>query len=371
LRTRVVYIVSDLDYSLAFEWLVRRINRDKIDLYFLLIQHHRNTSSLEKVLRQENIPANQLLVPQGKRGMLSVLNLALKLKKLKPQAIHCHMRRANVLGLIAGRLAGIPDRIYTRHYSTQNHRYFPKAVKTDKLLNNLATGIVAPSETVRNALVEKEGVHPDKVKIIYHGFDLKYFSAPEHNDIETIRSQLNLNENIPVVGVISRFLELKGLQFIIPAFIAFHRSFPDAILLLANAHGPYEQQVNRLLSQLPATAWRKVHFEQNLAALYGCMDYFVHTPIDAEIEAFGQIYVEALAAGVPSVFTLSGIAHQFIRHEENALVVPYANSSSIADALIRLHNDALLQQKLAENGRASVQQFGLNIFIEKTENLYV
>jgi len=371
LHTRVVYIVSDLYYSLAFEWLVKNLNRSKIDLHFILIQNHQNTTALETLLQQENIPVYRLIAPQGKRGALAGAKLFFILRKLKPGAIHCHMRRANVLGLIAGRMANVPHRIFTRHYSTQNHQYYPKGVKTDRLLNKLATCIVAPSETVRNTLVDVEKVSPLKVKIIYHGFDLDYFAKPDSDKVRAIRLNLKLNEKGPVVGVISRFLELKGLQFIIPAFTEFHRNFPDAVLLLANAHGPYEPQVDRLLSQLPATAWRKVRFEQNLAALYGCMNYFVHAPIDSEIEAFGQIYVEALAAGIPSVFTLSGIANQFILHEENALIVPHAKSSTIAEALIRLHNDKAIQQKLVEKGRSSVQQFALNKFIEKTENLYV
>ncbi len=44
----------------------------------------------------------------------------------------------------------------------------------------------------------------------------------------------------------------------------------------------------------------------------------MHVTIGKHYEAFGQIYVEALAAGIPSVFTLTGIAPEIIEHEHNA-----------------------------------------------------
>lgn len=370
MRKKIVYIISDLDYALAFEWLVREIDRAIFDLHFILIQDHSRSSLLEEVLSKHEIPTVRLLVPQGKRSVFSIPRLCRILLKIKPTAVHCHMRRANILGLTAAFLMRIRHRIFTRHYSTQNHLYFPSAVKTDKLLNKMATTIVAPSETVRETLTHRENVSPKKVQVIFHGFDLNYFSNPDPSEVERIKTQFGLHRSGPVVGVISRFIELKGLQYIIPAFGKFLSQAPQATLLLANAHGPYEQEVNRLLDELPAGSWRKVGFEKNLSALYGCMDIFIHTPINANVEAFGQVYVEALAAGVPAIYSISGIANQFIVHETNALVVPHKEITPITDALIELNNDKALCRRLIAKGKASTQRFRLSKFVEETENLY-
>lgn len=370
MRKKVVYIVSDLDYALTFEWLVREWDWKKFDLHFILIQDHNRTSSLEQLLLNKDIPANRLQVADGKRSILAIPRLCQILFRLKPDAVHCHMRKANLLGLSAAFLMRVRHRIFTRHYSTQNHLYFPSAVKTDRLLNRMATTIVAPSETVWETLTQREKVSPDKVKIIYHGFDLNYFSKPDTLEVERIKKHLNLHHSGPVVGVISRFIELKGLQYIIPAFGRFVETAPNAILLLANAHGPYENKLDHLLDKLPDGSWRKVGFEKNLAALYSCMDFFIHAPINADVEAFGQVYVEALAAGIPATYSVSGIAHQFIEHEVNALVVPFAEVAPIADALIRLNSDKTLCHNLVTNGRASIQRFNLSKFVQETEKLY-
>lgn len=372
MKPKVVYIVSDLEFALAIKWLIEQIDRNKIDLHFILIHEKKLSSELENLISKKEIPYDKLIVRQGKiAAAFSVLRLALLLRQIQPDAIHCHMRRANLLGLMAGKLTGVKRRIFTRHYSTQNHQYYPKAVKIDKLLNKLATIIVAPSRTVQSTLVDLENVPTEKVRVIPHGFDLEYFAHPDAIAVEALKIQLELQESGPVVGVISRFLELKGLQYIIPAFAEFEKSNPGAVLVLANAHGPYESEVNKLLAQLPEKSWRKVRFEKNLSALYACFDYFVHAPIEPSIEAFGQIYIEALAAGVPSVFTLSGIAHEFIEHEKNALVVPHAQSEPIAAALLRIHEQKELQSALIACGHESITPYGLKTFIDHTIALYV
>ena len=94
-------------------------------------------------------------------------------------------------------------------------------------------------------------------------------------------------------------------------------------------------------------------------------------PIDENCEAFGQTYVEALASGIPSIFTLSGIANEFIINERNALVVPYKNSDAIYNSCIRLLNDKTLCNSLIENGKKDVtQKFQLEQMINSLEALY-
>lgn len=97
---------------------------------------------------------------------------------------------------------------------------------------------------------------------------------------------------------------------------------------------------------------------------------YVHTPIDDHSEAFGQTYVEALAAGIPSVFTLSGIAHEFIEHEKNAMVVNYKNSEEIYLAMKNILANEALKNEIIHHGKNSVQRFALNDFIKLLENLY-
>ena len=84
-----------------------------------------------------------------------------------------------------------------------------------------------------------------------------------------------------------------------------------------------------------------------------------------------DLFVQLGSASVPSVFTLSGIASEFVENKNNALVVDYKNSEQIHDSIIQILVNKKLRETLIQNGRKSVEQFNLEIFIKKLEQLYV
>jgi glycosyltransferase involved in cell wall biosynthesis len=198
------------------------------------------------------------------------------------------------------------------------------------------------------------------------------FANVPTGEIESLTKKYNPNGRRPVIGVIARYVHWKGLQYIIPAFESVLQQYPNAYLLLANAKsGSYKMEVDRLLSTLPADSYFEIEFENNLFALYRLFDVYVHTPIDPELEAFGQTYVEALAAGVPSVFTLSGIAKEFIQHGMNALVVDFKNAEQIHQSMIRILEDDKLRNALTTQGRTDVEKkFSIAQQITSLESLY-
>jgi glycosyltransferase involved in cell wall biosynthesis len=235
----------------------------------------------------------------------------------------------------------------------------------------MATDIIAITKVVKNILIQREHVNEKKIHLIHHGFLLQDFVQPPEQAVDRIKQLYNPNNQYPVIGMISRYIEWKGIQYSIPAFEKILESNPDALLILANAKGNYTERVNKMLSRIPKKNYKEITFESDIFALYKLFDVFVHVPITSESEAFGQTYVEALAAGVPSVFTLSGIANDFIIDHENAIVVPCKDSDAILNATKKLLTDKALSEKLINRGRKDVNlNFGLHKMINSLEELY-
>jgi glycosyltransferase involved in cell wall biosynthesis len=68
---------------------------------------------------------------------------------------------------------------------------------------------------------------------------------------------------------------------------------------------------------------------------------------------------------------MSGIALDFIRNEENALVVLHGDSEAATQAMLRLLADEALRDKLITNGRRVVREkFSLNTFLSRLKELY-
>lgn len=363
-RKKVTYIVSDIDKSLAFEWTARRL-REFYDLKFVLIG--KPQSALATYLNEIGIPNITLT---SRKTIQLWLDLFRILRQQKPDIVHTHLWRANIIGLTASWLLGIKKRIYTRHHAMVHYHEFPSGRKWDILCNALATDIIAISRNIRHILTDLDHADESRIHIVPHGFDVPMLTHSSEESVQALRKKYNLQIHRPVVGVIARYLEWKGIQYIIPAFKNILRDYPAAKLILANASGNYQSVLRDKLDELPANTFQEIVFENDLSSLYRTFDVFVHTPIDEQSEAFGQTYVEALLCGVPSVFTLSGIAPEFVVNGKNAMVVPFRNSEAIHLALQRLLESESLRSSLIHEGRISASKFSVETMVESLRKIY-
>ena len=368
--TRVAYIVSFVSKSVAFEWIAESIDHRRFEIVFILLNP--GDSPFEQHLRDRKVRTHRVRYAGKKDILRSLFAVYRLLKKERIDIVHAHLFEASLVGLVAAKLAGIKNRIHTRHNATLHHNYHPRAVKYDRMINYLSTEIVAISENVRSILINLENVNLHKITLIHHGFKLTEFKDIPENRVEALRDKYLPGGLFgPVVGVIARYIHWKGVQYIVPAFRQVLSVHPGSKLLLANTNGPYSLEIKALLKQLPEKSYLEIPFEADIFALYQLFDVFVHAPIDPHSEAFGQIYVEALAAGIPSVVTRSGIACEFIQDGENALTVPYRNSDAIRDSLLRLIDDHELQKTLSENGKTAVaEMFTLERMVASLESMY-
>lgn len=363
---KVTYIISRVQHSLGFEMVAEGLN--EVDLRFILLNN--GESHLEDFLLGKNFSVKRLRVNSKLNLIRAFIGIMSDLIIYRPHIIHCHNRFAYLLGIPAGWLLGIKKRLYTRHHSTLQHQYYPSKIKYDKLTNYMSTGIIAISDNVKSVLIDLEKVNERKIKLVHHGFYLDRFLNISSERIERTNEKYKI-EGFPVIGVISRFISWKGVEYIIRAFKNVLGDNPSALLLLANANGPFKDFILKELEELPVGSYRLVDYEEDIFALYKVMDIFIHVPIDSQVEAFGQIYVEALAAGVPSIFTLSGVAPEFIKDRHNALVVGFKNSDEIYEAIKEILSNDALRDRLIQEGILSVQRFSKDQFINSLTNVYI
>ncbi|MBS1952129.1 MAG: hypothetical protein OJF59_000926 [Cytophagales bacterium] len=366
-KKKIIYIISHVHKSLAFEWTAVALKK-YYDITFILLnpQH----TSLEGFLIENEINVYRINY-RGKKDFVAALVKTFRfLLKFKPEVVHAHLLDAQLIGLSSAWVAGIKKRVYTRHNSNFHHVYHRKGIFLDKVSNWLATAIVSISKATDISLTQLEKVDPSKIKKIPHGFNLSVFDSVELIRVTTVRKKWSVPENAICIGVIARHIEWKGIQYIVPAFKKFLRSHPASCLILANASGPYHETIMELTNEIPRQNLILIPFEEDVAALYKLFDIYVHTPIDEICEAFGQTYIEALACGVPSVFTLSGVASEFVVHLQNAWVANYKDEESIFAGMKALTDSAQLRTQLIENGKKSIARFEIKSMTEALQKMY-
>lgn len=356
MKRKVLVVLFNLDRAREHEWYAQLMDQSRYEIHFILI--NRCEGHFANFLKDHGFQLHCFHYA-AKIDLLKISYSIYRLiRKQQYDIVHTHLFESSISGILASWVAGTPVRIVTRHHSDFHHLNSPLGVFMDKLINRLSTHVIAVSRVVRDILIKKEGVHPDKISLIPHGIDTQAFgeAAVEADRVHEIRRRLVLNDGIKVIGSVSRFIQWKGVQHIIDAFIRLREKRSDVILVLANALGPYESVIMKKLGGLPKESYRLVKFEEDMPALYRCFDCFVHVPVTPTAEAFGQTYIEALASKVPSVITVSGVANDYAENEVNCLVVPYQDSKAIADAIQSLLDGRVDLVKMLDEGRLLVER---------------
>lgn len=104
-----------------------------------------------------------------------------------------------------------------------------------------------------------------------------------------------------------------------------------------------------------------------LLELYAQADVFVMPSL---AEAFGVVFLEAMACGVPVIGSSVGGIPEIIQHGYNGLLVNPGNADELAAAVLQVLRNTTLQERLREGGLETVQRFSVGRMMECTYQVY-
>lgn len=175
-------------------------------------------------------------------------------------------------------------------------------------------------------------------------------SFPER---ETARRSLSVGEGAFQLLTVTRLVPRKGIDRLLEAM----QLLPPDVRLTVIGDG----QDRERLEQLAAPLHERVRFIHDADdalknAWYAAADAFVMPVRDdgEDIEGFGIVFLEAAAAGLPSVAGRSGGAIEAVLDRETGLLVDPADPQDLAAAIQRLRADPKLRSRLGQAGRARV-----------------
>ncbi len=368
---KIVYIISKIDKSIEFENTAIGLKKAGFDMIFISLFPN-PPSQLKGFLEEHEIPCYELKYTSKYQYFGILYRIYKLLKKIKPDIVHCHLIDATVIGLRAAKYAGIEKRIYTRHHSSFHHQSAPHGVKYDKWSNRTACKVIAVSKKVKEILIKLEGVPAEKIEVVNHGIWVNDFVAVKPTKIGPVNNKYKLGNHFPVIGSVSRYDEWKGVQYTIMAFKLLLEEFPNAKLILANSgKGNYVETIVAHLKELPEDSYVEIPFENDVMALYKCIDLLVHVPVDDHSEAFGLVYIEPMAAHVPIVATRSGIGNEILEHLKNSYVVDYRSPAEIAAGVAFLINNPDKAKEMTADAFEMVNQnFGFHMKLDALSNIY-
>jgi D-inositol-3-phosphate glycosyltransferase len=209
------------------------------------------------------------------------------------------------------------------------------------------------------------------ISIIPGGVDLERFAPMPR---AAARAALGLPANEKVLLFVGRIQRLKGLEVLLRAFATLNDL--DARLLVVGGQ-PGNSQETREITRLQHLAARlgigaRTTFvgavaHERLPLYYSAADT---TVMPSSYESFGLVAVESLACGVPVVATRVGGLSSIVRDGETGLLVPWRDAELFAQHLRRVLEDDALRERLGEQARGSVLQYGWDRIADEHLALY-
>jgi len=282
--------------------------------------------------------------------------------------VHSHLLKMNSYNGPLSRWCGVPG-VGSVH-GILPHETTPRARLFAKFAGALNTRTVVVSRSLADQYVSTYGVNQSKLVVINNGFDKSRIAPPSSEAIEEFRRQHNLQPSAPVVVAVGNVKEVKGYSFLIAAFARVLKSVPDARLFIA---GEDSQNKNLGLLSLVTDLGVKdrvifLGSFDNIALLFSVASLYVCSSLH---EGFSLTTVEAMASQLSVVVTDCGGQADIVRDKADGLIVPIADSESLANAMIRLLTDSASAKKMGISGRDRAERnFSMDKFIAEHEMLY-
>mgnify|MGYP001637219656 CR=1 FL=1 len=294
-------------------------------------------AQLAQRLRDEGFVVHTLLMDGPANYVRGVRQLRRVLRQGKFDVLNSHSRRDTMLAGMAGRLAGTPLIVRTRHLakkvgSLMSYTIVPKRV-------------ITPSDYVRDHLIAR-GVKPEHVQVVYPCVDPAVIDSAPALDL---RAELGLDSDALLVGCVAVLRREKGHQELIESMKPLFERYPNMHLVLAGGGSPGYEQLQALVAQCGLQA--RVHLlgaRSDVPSILPNLDIFV---LATHMEASGTVFVEAGCAGVPVVGSRVGGVPEVLLEGRSGFLADVHDQQAWTAAIEKLIQNPGLRQEMGAEGR--------------------
>ncbi len=334
---------------------------------------------LQEFARSEGVSWHAISMrrdPNPLADIKSFVDWYIYLRSSQPDVLVAATPKASFLSIVAGRLAGVPVRVYQiwglrLETETGFRRYVLRLF--ERLTISQATTVVCNSHSLA-AAVKQEGVMGRRVATVLgegssHGVDLEKF-APDANipplPEATVDFLARERDSFKVVFV-GRIQEAKGIITLLDALkiLDERTGTPVAAIIVG---GTESETAGAAVAQAAATL--RVH---NVGQTPDPRPFMLAADVlclPSRREGFPNVVLEANSLGVPAIVTDATGCVDSVVHEETGLIFPVGDPEALADAIecLRDHPDTLRHMSHAARHRM-VTHFDRRVIWELQEEL--
>ncbi|MGL6279583.1 MAG: glycosyltransferase [Gaiella sp.] len=321
------------------------------DARFLLL-HEDEPGAWEMAARLDDagIPVEGVrLVRAG--DPLALARILQIVRRTAPSLLHTHLVHGDFYGLTAGRLAGVPALVSTKHgfNAFRDSRAFALG---DRAVARLADVNIAISAGLARYLEETEGFAPGTFEIIHYGIEVGEEPPPP--------------PAAPHLALVGRLIPIKGH---LDLFEALTKVDVPGLVLEVVGEGP-------LRAELEADVVRRrlegcVRFLGRIAPAQPALERAALVVVPSHGEGFGMVALEAMERGRAVIASAVGGLPEIVEDGVTGLLVPPHDPAALATAIAALARDPARCAAMGRAGRRrALERFSQERCAAATEALY-
>jgi glycosyltransferase involved in cell wall biosynthesis len=335
--------------------LIRHLDRCRVEPHLCLLD---GSGPVSQALEPADCPTLRLGVRSlhHAKAVVGMWRLARYLRRRRIDILQVYFPDSTYLGVLAGRLAGVPAIVRTRldlgYWLTRPHRFL------GRLYQHLIDASLTNCEAVRDLVQGEQGLAGPPVYVLENGVDLGRFAAIPMGP-GPVPSR---------VGMVANLRSIKDPELFVQAAADVGRWHPAAEFRIAGS-GPLQDRLQQLA--LSEGIRDRFHLEGNVADVLGFLAGLDVAVLCSRSEAMSNALLEYMAAGRPVVATAVGGNVQLVRHEVDGLLVPPGDRAALAASIDRLLRDRPLALRLATAARRrATEAYSLETRARRFEAFY-
>lgn len=322
-------------------------------------------------LEQKGVRVISLGMRSGPTSLRGLWRLVSLLRAERPDILQTWLYHADLIGLIAGRLAGVPTVAWSLRCTAVSSTYRPwSTYATSRLLARLSRlpDVVITNSRAGQVTHEQIGYSPKRWEYIPNGIDTDEF-RPSSEARLALREELGVAHNTLLIGLVARYHAMKDHDTFLRAASLLRSHRLDIHYVLA---GNGINKANKALKDSIDIhdLSKHVHLlgeRGDIAQIMAALDLYVSS---SAYEAFPNVVAEAMACGVPCVVTDVGDSADIVG--ETGIVVKTQDAEATASACTTLMElSEMKQNALQAAARERIESlFSLRTITNRYERLY-
>jgi succinoglycan biosynthesis protein ExoA len=282
----------------------------------------------------------------------SVRSLARVLRERRIELICAHGYKADVVGHLAGRLAGIPVACVLRGWTSENTRVrLYEAL--DRFCLRFADRIVCLSKSQADRLSRKSSLAA-RIRVVGNAINASVIDPLMKKAARAeLVQRFGLPENCIVIATGGRLSPEKGVEDFLDAAVLIKQAATNARFLIFGS-GPLQRMLQRKVIRLKLQGEVTFGgFDRDLRTLLPGVDLLINP---SHSEEMPNIVLEGMAEAIPVVATAVGGVEEISGPQNAVRLVPPADPPAQAAAVIDLLRHPEKAKALAEAGHDRVIQ---------------